>query len=89
MGTPVEERPITTTEMRLLNLLMTAGNKGASIDAMHEALYGSRPDHQQPESRIIPVIICSLRKKIKRQGLGIEPIRHVGYRLVEVSHVVS
>lgn len=89
MKTPVEDRPITDSENKLLKLLTLAGPDGVGTDTMHEALYGDRAEHMQPESRIIPVIICSLRKKIKRQGLGIEPMRHFGYRLVEVVHVVS
>ena len=56
---------------------------------MHETLYGDIPDHMQPESRIIPVLICSLRKKIASKGLKIEPIRCFGYRLVEVPHVIQ
>ncbi len=78
-------RPITPTEQRVLDGLTEAGPKGISTDSLLDRVYGSS-GQSHPESLIIPVLICNLRKKIKKQGLDIQPIRNFGYRLVEVAH---
>ena len=86
MKTPIAERRITKTEKQILDLLDNTGPKGIHTDSIWTALYAHLPDCDQPESRIIPVLICNLRKKIKKQGLDIQSIRNFGYRLVEVAH---
>jgi len=86
MITPIAERRITKTEKQILDLLDGTGPKGIHTDRIWQVLYAHLPESDQPESRIIPVLICNLRKKIKKQGLDIQPIRNFGYRLVEVAH---
>jgi len=78
-------RPITPTEQRVLDSLTEAGPKGISTDSLLDRVYGSS-GQAHPESRIIPVLVCNLRKKVKPLGLRIEPIRNFGYRLTETSH---
>ena len=79
---------LTDTEQRILEILTHAGQIGVSTDDIHDALYGDLPEHKQPESRIIPVFICNIRRKISVQGMKIEPIRNFGYRLTETIHEV-
>lgn len=86
MITPIAERRITRTEKRLLEVLANSGFKGVHTDSLWTALYAHLPECDQPESRIIPVLICNLRKKIRKKGKDIEPIRNFGYRLVELPH---
>lgn len=69
-------------------MLVEAGPKGLHVDRMWVLLYGHKPECEQPDSRIIPVLVCNLRKKIAVQGIRIEPIRNFGYRLTEVIHEV-
>lgn len=80
--------PITPTEQAILDMLQEAGPKGLHTDRIWTLLYGHRPECDQPDSRIVPVLVCNLRKKIRAQGIRIEPIRNFGYRLTEVIHEV-
>jgi DNA-binding response OmpR family regulator len=86
MKTPIAERRITKTEQQILDILHGTGPKGIHTDRIWHALYAHLPECDQPESRIIPVLVCNLRKKIKARGLDIQPIRSFGYRLVQVTH---
>ena len=86
MITPIADRRITKSEQQLLDLLTSHGPKGVHVDSLWTALYAHLPECDQPESRIVPVMVCNLRKKIRKQGLDIQPIRNFGYRLVEVAH---
>lgn len=84
MKTPIAERRITKTEQRILDLLDGTGPQGIHTDRIWTALYSHLPECDQPESRIIPVLVCNLRKKVRKHGIDIEPIRNFGYRISRV-----
>lgn len=89
MRTPKAERAISRAEQVVLDRLRKSMPNEVSTDSLYTALYGHLPECDQPESRIIPVVVCNLRKKIKAMGLEIIPIRHVGYKMVEASNGVQ
>lgn len=89
MRTPKAERAISRAEQVVLDRLKRSMPNEVTTDSLYTALYGHLPECDQPESRTIPVIVCSLRKKIKRHGMEIIGIRNVGYKLVEVPNVLQ
>ncbi|HYD87135.1 MAG TPA: helix-turn-helix domain-containing protein [Vitreimonas sp.] len=70
---------LTESEARLFAVLLA--RPLATKDALHAALYGDDPDGGA-ELKIIDVLICKVRGKLKRRGLAaIETVWGVGYQL--------
>jgi DNA-binding response OmpR family regulator len=51
---------------------------------MMTVLYADRPD-DEPDSTILNVMICTMRKKLSPHGVEIRTIRGVGYELTPTS----
>ena len=51
-----------------------------------QIIYMDRPD-EAPESKIVDVFVCKIRKKVKPWGVRIETIWGSGYRLVDVDRL--
>jgi DNA-binding response OmpR family regulator len=64
---------LTQAEMDLFEALYDAGARGLTIEQMLDALYGHKPECDQPEggSNIISVIMSRLRPKLRKIGLFI------------------
>lgn len=70
---------LTATETAYLNVL--AGRPGVtSKEAIHTLIYGTARDGG-PEVKIVDVIICKLRKKVRPWGVAIETRWGQGYEL--------
>lgn len=65
---PLEWR-LTAQEARVFGVLLA--REIASKEAFMAALYENRPDADQPEPKIVDVMICKLRRKLKPFGIGI------------------
>ena len=44
-----------------------------------DALYYDRP-HAEPDSKIVDILVCKIRKKIKGSGWAVETVWGEGYR---------
>lgn len=75
---------ITSTEARMVAALVSSGNLIMTKDQLMQNLYGDR--QEEPESKIIDVFVCKLRKKLSMveeldgQEVLIETVWGRGYR---------
>ncbi|MCQ8278794.1 response regulator transcription factor [Acetobacteraceae bacterium KSS8] len=80
----IDNRPLSLTskEYDLLEYMVTRKNTILTKDVLLNQLYGAR---DAPDSRIIDVFVCKLRKKFALAGVHglIETVRGAGYRLSE------
>ena len=79
--TPLPGLALTRLEARLLHHLDRNHNRPVSQEALMFAMYQLRPDQDWPETSIVDVRICRLRRKLrlaKITGLKIETCRGVG-----------
>lgn len=55
--------------------------EGASKQRIFETLYAMRSSGEVPETKIVDVLVCKIRKKLKAIGVDIETVWGWGYRL--------
>lgn len=72
------ELGLTAIEGRLLGVLLKAPAV-MTKEGLLDALYGLKPDQDQPDIKIIDVFVCKVRKKIGHRGLKIETAWGKGY----------
>jgi two-component system cell cycle response regulator CtrA len=48
-------------------------------EAALEAIYGARPECDQPDIKIIDVMLCAIRKRLKGYGITIENQHGIGW----------
>lgn len=70
---------LTASEARMFAFLTTRDI--ATKQQIHDALYGLRPDGDDPEMKIIDVFVCKARKKLSKFGVVIETHWGQGYGL--------
>jgi DNA-binding response OmpR family regulator len=75
---PIEFR-LTPSEETLLGRLAKGGR--VHKEQLYQALYSARIDTDPPEIKIVDVLICKLRGKLKPFDLEIETDRGFGYAL--------
>lgn len=76
---PLEFR-LTNLEARLFGVVLQRGM--ASRETLMAALYYDRPtDRDEPEIKIVDVVVCKIRKKLKPFGIDLLTIWGQGYRL--------
>ena len=78
----IELAKLTYSERMLLGLLMRRHR--ATKDQMMTMLYADRPD-EEPDSKILDVMICKMRKKLSPHGVEIRTIHGAGYELPPTS----
>ena len=78
----IELAKLTYNERMLLGLLMRRHR--ATKDQMMTMLYADRPD-EEPDSKILDVMICKMRKKLRPHGVEIRTIHGAGYELPPTS----
>ena len=78
----IELAKLTYSERMLLGLLMRRHR--ATKDQMMTMLYADRPD-EEPDSKILDVMICKMRKKLSPHGIEIRTIHGAGYELPPTS----
>jgi two-component system cell cycle response regulator CtrA len=78
----IELAKLTYSERMLLGLLMRRHR--ATKDQMMTVLYADRPD-EEPDSKILDVMICKMRKKLSPHGVQIRTIHGAGYELPPTS----
>ena len=78
----IELAKLTYSERMLLGLLMRRNR--ATKDQMMTMLYADRPD-EEPDSKILDVMICKMRKKLSPHGVEIRTIHGAGYELPPTS----
>lgn len=73
-----ESLDVTLTELKIMRELTSEDGQ-----IVPRRLLTERALHQfSPSARSLDVHVCSLRRKLRKYGIGIEPIRGIGYRLV-------
>jgi two-component system cell cycle response regulator CtrA len=70
---------LTTSEARMFAHLTTKPH--CSKDSLMAALYGLKPDDDEPEVKIVDVFVCKMRRKLKPFGVEIITIWGQGYSL--------
>lgn len=85
LSEPDEFVPIkmSQTHKRLLGLFRK--RRLVTKDFAFSALYGSRPECDQPEIKIVDVMVCKLRKRLEPYGITIETQWGIGYYISEES----
>lgn len=79
-----ETVPLTFTERAICKALFDRRPSGVAKEGLMTYLYSLRPnDH--PEIKIIDVLVCKARQKLKGTRWRIETVWGTGYRLVEVA----
>ena len=78
----IELAKLTYSERMLLGLLMRRHR--VTKDQMMTMLYADRPD-EEPDSKILDVMICKMRKKLSPHGVEIRTIHGAGYELPPTS----
>ena len=78
----IELAKLTYSERMLLGLLMRRHR--ATKDQMMTMLYADRPD-EEPDSKILDVMICKMRKELRPHGVEIRTILGAGYELPSTS----
>lgn len=68
---------LTPSESTCLGVLLN--NKAPRKLTFQLALYGNKPDDDEAEIKIIDVMVCKLRKKLKPLGVEIGTSRGEGY----------
>lgn len=68
---------LTLTEFKILRELATEENKVISRGEIQSRVFGST----EVSNRSLDVHVCAIRKKLHANGLDIESVRRVGYRL--------
>jgi DNA-binding response OmpR family regulator len=71
------EFDLTPTEMQCVGAIVRRGI--VNQEAIYTAVYGSRPESQQPDIKIIDVYICKIRKKLAAKGYALKNNFGVGY----------
>lgn len=71
---------LTDTEMELMLVLKDAWPRVTSKDQILARMYSLK--HEEPETKIVDVFVCKVRKKIKGLGVSIKTEWGSGLRLV-------
>ncbi len=69
-------------EARLLLILRRARGREMSTEMLYSRLYSNHPD-DTPEIKIVNVMVCKMRAKLRGSPWTIETVWGIGYRLVE------
>lgn len=72
---------LTETEFALHEKLVERPGHVVSRESLMVSLYGLRNDSEEPLEKIIDVLACKARKKLKPLGISIENVWGRGYRL--------
>lgn len=68
---------LTPTEMQCVGAIVRRGI--LNQEAIFTAIYGSRPECQQPDVKIIDVYLCRVRRKLAPKGFELKNSFSVGY----------
>lgn len=70
---------LTPHEAAIFGILVERGS--ATRDQIMHALYALRHDGEEPEVKIVDVLVCKARKKLQRFSISIETVWGQGYRM--------
>ena len=68
-GLALEQAPMTKNELQLLEYLFANMGKCVHKERIWVALYSHKPEADWPESEIIKVLVCKLRKKLRHHKI--------------------
>lgn len=71
-------------ELELFEALWSSIGKLRTKEQLMTDLYWLRTDNDEPDAKIVDVLICKIRRKLKLIGVEIQTIRGKGYRLLPV-----
>lgn len=74
---------LTKTEIAYFLPLYERPARAVDKGAIYDSVYQLRPDCDQPGMKIVDVMICKLRRKLKHLGIEIETYWGMGYALKE------
>ena len=69
---------LTRAENRIMGVLLSLNI--AHRDAIMTAVYGDSPD-LEPDAKIVDVMVCKLRAKVRRHGVEIRTVRGLGFAI--------
>ena len=70
---------LTASELKILQIIITADGKAVSPWRIHELLYIDVPEDKQPLIPVIYVMACKIRKKLKKFGIELSVVSDNGY----------
>lgn len=79
---------LTPTEYELLSALWHAPGRSRTKEQIMNVLYSLRID-REPELKIVDVLVCKIRKKMKGFPIAIQTVWGTGYRIVQKAEVGS
>jgi DNA-binding response OmpR family regulator len=74
-------RRLTPQQFELFSLLYSRIGRPIRHGAIYDNLFGARPDCDQPDSKILAVLTCALRRYLKPLGFEIKTLWGVGLEL--------
>lgn len=74
---------LTAKQREIADLLRSKFGKCITRESIMAALYSARPDADEPDIKIIDVLVCKLRKVLVGSGFWIKSEWGVGYRMLE------
>jgi hypothetical protein len=75
------QRSAGTTPMESRMLAMIFTREEVSRECLHVALYGLRPEDQQPEMKTLDTLLCKVRTALRQYDIEIETVVGVGWRM--------
>ncbi|MGV2188791.1 helix-turn-helix domain-containing protein [Agrobacterium vitis] len=78
---------LTETEFNLFLTLWGAKPRIVSKEQLMAKAYWLRTDEEEPEIKIIDVLVCKIRKKLTPLGVTIDTIWGRGYRIIASGRV--
>lgn len=80
---PGVEVKLQASEARLLRVLYLNLGKVVRTANLHQVFYGDRAIEMQPHIKLLHVLVCNIRKKLKATAYEIVTVDTVGYFLRE------
>lgn len=63
---------LTPQKITMLEYIIDAGARGITKGAIHDGIYGDRPDCDAAESKIIDVYVCQIRNAFHKAGIEVD-----------------
>ena len=80
---------LTESEFNIFLRLWKAKPRMVTREQLMSEAYWLRNDQDEPDIKIIDVMICKVRKKLLPLGVGIDTVWGRGYRILEQERVVA
>jgi len=72
---------LTHSQSIIAEMMLRAWGRGVTRVAIHDALYGTRPQIDEANLKTVDVYVCHLRKKLRGSRYSIDTVWGIGYRM--------